>query len=132
MKALLATLIGVALAAIVTLSTSCSNFTGDGVLLPGFDLPVEIGVQYQLEEDLFVQILPADKGGIEVKLIGEGDLGEHIKKIPGGFEIESPVTGLIYRITQGASGKPLITIIGGTGKLQPIPAAETIEVVVEK
>lgn len=113
-----------AIAAVIGLP-SCGTFDGDSVLIPGINLPVEIGVQYQLEEDLWIQIIPADKGGIEVRMVGEGQLSKHIKKIDGGFEIESPATGLIYRITEGASGKPLITIIGGTGKIQPIPPAET-------
>jgi len=123
MKTLLAALFGLTIAAAAVLSTSCSSFTGDGVLLDGINLPIDIGVQYELEEDLWIQVLPADKGGLEVKLIGEGQLTEHIKKIPGGFEIESPLTGLIYRVTQGPSGKPLIMIVGGSGKIQPIPTA---------
>jgi hypothetical protein len=128
MKAFIAILTGLAIAASATLLSSCGSiFTGDGVLLPDVELPIEIGVQYELEEDLWIQVLPADKGGLEVKLVGEGDLGEHIRKIPGGFEITSPLTGLIYRVTEGASGKPRIMIIGGTGKLQPIPAAEVVE-----
>jgi hypothetical protein len=122
MKALLAALVGLAIAAGALLMTSCGSFTGDGFTFPDVDLPIEIGVQYEIEPDLFIQVFPADKGGIEVKLVGEGQLSEHVRKIPGGFEIESSKTGLVYQITEGSNGKPRITITGGTGKLKPIPA----------
>lgn len=118
MKALFAILTGLVIAASVALTASCGSiFTGDGVLFPGAELPIEIGVQYELEPDLFIQVLPGDKGGLEVKIVGEGQLSEHIKKIPGGFEIASPLTGLVYHVTEGANAKPRIMI-------QPIPPSE--------
>ena len=134
MKAFLAILIGVAIAATAAL-TSCQHiaFDGDKILLPGVDLPVEIGIQYELEEDLSILILPGDKGGLEVSLLGEGELSDAIKKIPGGFEVESPLTGLIYRITSGTNGKPRIMIVGGTGKIKPVtPVAGPVEILPEK
>lgn len=129
MKAILAIMTGLVLAASVALTSSCASlgFTGDGVLLPNVELPIEIGVQYELEPDLFLQVLPGDKGGLEVKLVGEGELSEHVRKIDGGFEITSPLTGLVYQVTEGANGKPRIMITGGTGKITPIPTAETVE-----
>ena len=126
MKRFLAILTGLALAASASLFSSCA-FNGDGILLPDVDLPIEIGVQYELEPDLFVQVFPADKGGLELKLVGEGELSDAVRKIPGGFEIESPWTGLIYQITEGSNGKPRIMITGGTGKITPIPEAEVVE-----
>lgn len=120
-------LVAAALAGILIALSSCSNFDGERLLFPNLNLPIDIGVQYQLEENLWIQVLPADKGGLEVKLVGEGMIGNHIKKIPLGYEIESPLTGLVYRVTQGASGRPLITIIGGTGSIQPVPIKDVEE-----
>ena len=99
-----------ALAAVFTLP-SCTGFDGDGVTFPGINLPIDIGVVYPLEDGLAIQVGPADEGGLEVALIGEGQLTDNLKKFPGGFSILSSKTGVTYRITEGARGKPLVTII---------------------
>lgn len=127
MKAILTALLGLSAAALVLCSTSCGTFTGDGFILGDFNLPIEMGIEYELEDGLSVQVFTADKGGIEVNFVGVGELSEHIKKIEGGFEITSPNTGFIYRITESSLGNPRVTIVGGVGKLKPItPRAKII------
>jgi len=99
--------------------TSC-GFDGERLLLPGVNLPVQVGLSYELEDGLFVQVTPGDKGGLEIELIGEGELTDSVRKIPGGWEIEGP-SGLVYRITSGPNGTPVITVIRGTGRIRPVP-----------
>jgi hypothetical protein len=121
MKTLIAALFGLCISAVAVLSTSCGSFTGDGFTLGDFDLPIEIGVAYELEPGLSIVVMPADKGGIEVTFEGEGQISDNIRKIPGGFEVTSGDSGIVWRITEGSNGKPRITIVAeGDGKLAVI------------
>jgi len=131
MKAIKTALFGLVIAAAALLATSCGSFTGDGFTFPGADLPIEIGVAYEHEPGLSIIVEPADKGGIEVRFEGEGQLSENIRKIPGGFEVTSGKSGIVWRITEGNNGKPRITIVaGGDGRLTVF--APTAVVVPEK
>lgn len=97
---------------------SCSA-TG-GFKLPA-SLPFDLGVRYQLEPGFFIVASPADKGGIDISLEGEGALGKYVVKDGNVWTITSPKTGIVYRVTTGGA-KPKIEIVGGgNGKLQLVP-----------
>lgn len=103
-----------------SITSSCSG-TG-GLKIPAV-LPFDIGVKYQIEPGLFVVATPADKGGLDVKFEGTGALGNHVVFDGQAWTVTSPATGIVYKITPGATGvRPKIEIIGGgNGKLQLVP-----------
>lgn len=95
---------------------SCGVFQDGWWHLPGIEMPVNFGVKYQLEDNLYLIVVTGDKGGFEVKLEG---VGQYVKEIPSGYEITSKATGLVYQVTSDENGKVSIFIVGGNGKLQP-------------
>ena len=86
-------------------------------ILPGIEAPIIIGVKYQLEEDLFIVVETADKGGINVKLVGDGDMGEFIEYVDGVWKITGPITGTQYEVSQ-ENGKIKVMVLAGNGDLQ--------------
>lgn len=115
-------LIAITLASFMMLfgATSCSQFSygPDGFHLPWATLPVEFGAMYELEEDVFIIVETGVKGGINIRLEGEGDVNEHLSIIDGGFEFHSPWTGITYQILSGENGKVKIMIVAENGKLK--------------
>ena len=97
---------------------ACTS-VGDGWwnMLPGIEAPIVIGVRYQLEEDLFIVVETADKGGINVKLEGTGDVGKYITYVDGVYKITGPVTGTQYEVSQ-ENGKIKVMVVAGNGDLQ--------------
>jgi len=86
-------------------------------VLPGIEAPIIIGVRYKLEENLFFVAETADKGGINVKLEGEGDMGKYITYVDGVYKITGPITGTQYEVSQ-ENGKIKVMVVAGNGKLQ--------------
>lgn len=107
-----------ALGAMSVFSSSCA---GGGLKIPAA-LPFDVGVRYQVEPGLFVVATPDEKGGLDITFDGKGDVNEHLSFDGTAWTYNSPDSGIVYRITQGLTGRPKIEIIGGgNGKLQLVP-----------
>jgi len=109
-------ILAVLTAGLLFASTSCEVLRDGWLRLPGIHAPINFGMKYQLEENLYLIVVTGDKGGFEVKLEGEG---ENIKSIDGGYEITSSKTGLVYHVTADENGRLSVFIVSGDGKIQP-------------
>jgi hypothetical protein len=98
------------------ISPSCENMKDGWLKIPGVQAPINFGVKYQLEKDLYIIVVTGDKGGFEVKLEGSN---ESIKVVEGGYEVKSSASGLTYQITTDDKGRVSVFVVGGDGKIQP-------------
>lgn len=96
--------------------TSCETMKDGWLRIPGVHAPINFGVKYQLEDNLYLIVVTGDKGGFEVKLDG---VGEYVKTIDGGYEITSSKSGLTYHVTTDENNKVSVYIVSGNGKIQP-------------
>lgn len=96
------------MALLASFLTSCQSITTP-------EIPFDLGVRYEIEEGFFIVATPGAKGGLDVSLEGEGELGEYVVVTPEGWVITSPNTGIVYRVTRQDNGRPLIEVISGNG-----------------
>ncbi len=116
MRSLVMAAVAILALLVIAVMSSCSTFTVPKVL------PFDLGIRYQVEPGLYVVATPKDKGGLEVKFEGTGAVGDHLVFDGTAWTYTSPRTGIVYRISEGANGRPKIEIVGGgNGKLQLVP-----------
>jgi len=97
---------------------SCTVLNDGSFHFPWAELPISIGVMYELEEGIYVLVETADKGGVKVKLHGTGQINDYIEIIDGGLKVTSPNTGITYQVTTTDAGKIKVMIIAEDGKFQ--------------
>lgn len=98
-------------------TAACSNL-GNGTI----DLPIDIGLAYEIEPGIQLVVEPGAKGGYDLRFEGTGVVNDRVEIIENGVRLTSPNTGIIYEITTSPGGKPRIRIVGGgTGRLKVIP-----------
>jgi hypothetical protein len=123
MRGLIAGIILIVAALAVSMLSSCGT---SGLRIPS--LPIDLGVRYEVEPGIFIVASPADKGGLDLTVEGDGQLSEHVRHEGDAWIITSPNTGIVYRITRGPTGRPKIEIVGGgNGKLQLVPKTPPAE-----
>jgi hypothetical protein len=97
---------------------SCTVLDDGSFHFPWADLPIEIGVMYELEEGLYIVVETGDKGGVDVRLVGTGVVNDYIKVVDGGLVVTSPNTGITYQVTTTDEGKIKVMIVADNGKLK--------------